>query len=91
MLAGRRMFAATDDLALTSQILNEAPLPLAQAAPQPIPAELERLVMSCLAKRRDHRTQRVDDLGEAFAALAAEQRWTQADAEAWWSSLLRAA
>jgi len=91
MLSGRRMFAATDDLALTSQVLNEAPLPLAEAATQPIPAELEHLVMSCLAKRREHRTQRVADLAEAFDALAAEQRWTQADAQAWWSKLPQAA
>ena len=91
MLSGRRMFAATDDLALASLILNEAPAPLAEAAAQPIPPELERLVMSCLAKRRDHRTQRVADLADAFEALAAEHRWTQADAEAWWSRPARAA
>ena len=91
MLAGRRMFAATDDLALTSLILNEAPAPLAEAAAQPIPPELERLVMSCLAKRRDHRTQRIADLADAFEALAAEHRWTQADAEAWWSKPAKAA
>jgi serine/threonine protein kinase len=91
MLAGRRMFAATDDLALTSLILNEAPAPLAEAAAQPIPPELERLVMSCLAKRRDHRTQRIADLADAFEAIAAEHRWTQADAEGWWSRPARAA
>jgi serine/threonine-protein kinase len=91
MLTGRRMFAATDDLALTSQILNEAPMPLAEAASQTIPAELEHLVMSCLAKRREHRTQRIADLAEAFDQLAAEHRWTQADAEAWWSKLPKAA
>ncbi|MGQ0547431.1 MAG: serine/threonine protein kinase [Betaproteobacteria bacterium] len=91
MLTGRRMFAATDDLALTSQVLNESPLPLAEAASQPLPSDLEHLVMSCLAKRREHRTQRVADLGEAFDALAAEYRWTQADAEAWWAKLPKAA
>jgi len=91
MLTGRRMFPATDDLALTTQILNEAPMPLAEAASRPIPAELEHLVMSCVAKRREHRTQRIADLAEAFEALAAEHRWTQADAEAWWSKLPKAA
>jgi serine/threonine protein kinase len=91
MLTGRRMFTATDDLALTSQILNDSPMPLAEAASQPIPPELEHLVMSCLAKRREHRTQRVADLAEAFDALALEHRWTQADAEAWWSKVPKAA
>jgi serine/threonine-protein kinase len=91
MLAGRRMFAAADDLALTSQILNDAPLPLSQAAPQPIAPELERLVMSCLAKQRELRIQHVADLGEALDAIARERRWTQADAAAWWSKLPKAA
>jgi len=91
MLSGRRMFPGTDDLALTSQILNEAPMPLAEAASQPIPTPLEHLVTSCLAKRREHRTQRVADLAEAFEALALEYRWTQADAAACWSKPSKAA
>jgi serine/threonine protein kinase len=91
MLTGRRMFAADDDLALTSQILNDAPLPLSQAAPQPIAPELERLIMACLAKQRELRVQHVADLGEALDAIAREHRWTQADAAEWWSKLPKAA
>jgi serine/threonine protein kinase len=91
MLAGRRMFAADDDLALTSQILNDAPLPLSQAAPQPVTPELERLIMCCLAKQRESRIQDITGLGEALDAVAREHRWTHADAAAWWSTLAKAA
>ena len=87
MLTGRRLFDSTDDLALTSRILNDAPVPLREAAPQPVPPELERIVMSCLEKRREDRPQRVADLVEALDALAAEHRWTQREAEAWWTAV----
>ena len=84
MLTGRKLFEATDDLELTTHILNdEAPRPSA-VAPQPIPVELDLLVLSCLEKKREERPQRIGDLVEAFDALALEHRWTQRDAEAWW-------
>jgi serine/threonine-protein kinase len=87
MLTGRKLFESTDDLALTSKILNdEAPRPSA-AAPQPIPVELDLLVLSCVEKRREDRPQRVADLVEAFDALALEHRWTQREAELWWAAL----
>jgi len=87
MLTGKKLFESTDDLTLTSKILNdEAPRPSA-AAPQPIPVELDLLVLSCVEKRREDRPQRVADLLEAFDALAAEHRWTQREAELWWAGL----
>jgi serine/threonine-protein kinase len=85
LLAGRKMFESTDDLELTSKVLNEEPPRLAKAAPQPIPPELDLLVSACLEKRREDRPQRVTDLIEAFDALALDFRWTQREAEAWWS------
>jgi serine/threonine-protein kinase len=89
MLTGKKLFESADDLALTSKILNdEAPRPSA-VAPQPIPMELDLLVLSCLEKRREDRPQRVADLVEAFDALAAEHRWTQREAELWWAALPR--
>jgi hypothetical protein len=84
MLTGKKLFESADDLALTTKILNEeAPRPSAAAA-QPIPVELDLLVLSCLEKRREDRPQRIADLVEAFDALAMEHRWTQREAQAWW-------
>ena len=87
MLTGKKLFESSNDLELTSHILNdEAPRPSA-AAKQAIPVELDLLVLSCVEKRREDRPQRVADLLEAFDALALEHRWTQREAELWWAAL----
>lgn len=87
MLTGKSLFQSADDLELTSKILNDEPPRPSAAAPQPIPVEVDLLVFSCVEKRREDRPQRISDLVEAFDALALEHRWTQREAEAWWSSL----
>jgi len=87
MLTGRKLFESADDLQLTSRILNDEAERPSAAAPQPIPVELDLLVLSCVEKRREDRPQRVADLVEAFDALAAEHRWTQREAELWWAAL----
>jgi hypothetical protein len=87
MLTGRKLFESSDDLELTSKILNDEPPRASERAPQPIPVELDLLVLSCVEKRREDRPQRVADLVEAFDALALEHRWTQREAELWWSAL----
>jgi serine/threonine-protein kinase len=87
MLTGRKLFESTDDLELTSRVLNDEPERPSAVAPQPIPFELDLLVLACVEKRREDRPQRVADLVEALDALALEHRWTQKDAELWWSAL----
>jgi serine/threonine-protein kinase len=87
MLTGRKLFESTDDLELTSRVLNEEAARPSALAQQPIPMELDLLVLACVEKRREDRPQRVADLIEAFDALAIEHRWTQREAELWWSSL----
>ena len=87
MLTGKKLFESADDLQLTSRILNDEPARPSEAAPQPIPVELDLLVLSCVEKRREDRPQRIADLVEAFDALALEHRWTQREAELWWSAL----
>jgi len=91
MLSGRKIFAADDELALTSCVLNETPPRLADAAPQPVPPELDALVAACLQKQREDRPQRVTDLMEVLETLARAARWTQRDAQAAWVALESAA
>jgi serine/threonine-protein kinase len=87
MLSGKRLFDAAEDFALTSKILNEEPARLSAVAPQPVPRELELLVMACLEKDRANRPQGVAGLIEALDALAAEHRWTQREAQEWWTAI----
>ena len=86
VLAGRRMFETLDELALTSKVLNETPPRLSQAAKQPIPPALDRIIAACLEKRREDRPGRIGELHEVFDTLAQELRWSQRDAEAAWTS-----
>jgi len=87
LLTGKKLFEVQDDLALTTCILNEEPRRVAEVANQAIPAELDILVAACLEKKREDRPQRVADLVEAFEALSSDLRWTQREAEEWWSKV----
>jgi hypothetical protein len=87
MLTGRKLFESSDDLELTTKILNEEPPRASEAAPQPVPMELDLIVTSCVEKKRELRPQRVADLAEAFEALAPEHRWTQREAQEWWHAI----
>ena len=52
-----------------------------------VPADLERVVMKCLAKNAADRYQTIEELDRALAACADASRWSGLDASTWWSSL----
>jgi hypothetical protein len=49
-----------------------------------VPAELEAVVMRCLAKDAGDRFASMLELRRALRALELDARWTQADARRWW-------
>jgi eukaryotic-like serine/threonine-protein kinase len=49
-----------------------------------VPADLERVIVRCLAKRPEDRFQDIDSLEQALAQCTAANRWTQAHAARWW-------
>jgi serine/threonine-protein kinase len=53
-----------------------------------VPADLEQVVLRCLAKHPDDRYQGAKALGEALAACAAVGEWGPHRAEAWWEARL---
>lgn len=53
-----------------------------------IPAELERLVMDCLAKDRNDRPASAAEVGRRLAAIPLAQPWTAERADVWWQSHL---
>jgi serine/threonine-protein kinase len=54
-----------------------------------VPADLEKAVLRCLAKKPGDRYQDMDDLEQALARCAAADRWTQACAARWWQDNAR--
>ena len=84
LLAGRALYEHTTDAELAQQIRYAPPQPPSAHAPQPLPRELDELIMKCLAKARDERPQSVAGLLAALDQIAAMLPWNSGAAESWW-------
>jgi serine/threonine-protein kinase len=65
--------------------LNEDPLPPSARTEMPVPADLECLVLACLARVPEDRPQSAAELNRALAALSGEQ-WGEEQALRWWNT-----
>jgi len=83
LLTGRPVFEADTALEICMQQVQATPAPLSEVRGEPIPKELEQLILSCLAKRKDDRPASAQALADALDQLDIP-RWTRADAERWW-------
>jgi serine/threonine-protein kinase len=83
LLAGRRVFegAAVD---LCIQHVTTAPQPLSALGVE-LPAELEAIIMQCLAKKPVERPASAQELSELLRAVGTLPDWDEARASAWWS------
>jgi serine/threonine-protein kinase len=83
LLTGRAPFerASAFDV-MIAHARDEAPPP-SQLQPD-VPADLERVILRCLAKRPEARFQDADSLDQALAECAVADQWTQAHAARWW-------
>lgn len=84
LLTGHTVFEAATALEVVLAHVNEPPLPPSARSDLPIGAELEAVVMRCLAKDPADRPQSAAELSEALAACPLERPWTQERAAAWW-------
>ena len=84
LLTGHALYERTTDAELAQQILHAPARRPSADAPQPLPAELDELVVRCLAKAREQRPRNIDELLEVLDALVRGQAWTAADGEEWW-------
>src|SRR5262249_37069441 len=83
LLCGRPPFERTNPLdVLIAHARDEVAPPSTLQAE--IPADLERGILRCLAKRPEDRFQDAKSLEQALAACAAADTWTQVDAAGWW-------
>jgi serine/threonine protein kinase len=64
--------------------VNKRPEPPSARAAQPVPADLDRLILRCLEKDPAKRPQSASEVAAALTALASDFPWSSADAERWW-------
>lgn len=84
LLTGKHHLSGGTDVDLLDRILRQEPVPLAEATDQPIPPELERLVLSCLAKSMDDRPANTAAVVAALDAIHGLAPWTEEQAARWW-------
>lgn len=86
LLAGVTPFDSDDPGVLLRMHAQTPPPPLSSKAPQPIPARLEALVMTCLAKDPGDRPQDADRLRDDLLASVDGPPWSADAAAAWWAA-----
>jgi serine/threonine-protein kinase len=64
--------------------VTQAPRPPSQVAAQPIPEELDEIVLACLAKLPAERPQSADELLARLERCPVASPWTQERARRWW-------
>jgi serine/threonine-protein kinase len=84
MVSGRNLFAADSAVEIAAQHLRDMPPPPSERLGRPVPADLEALIMRCLAKDPGERPASVEALSEALGACGAAGEWTEPDARRWW-------
>jgi serine/threonine-protein kinase len=85
LLTGALVFEAETGMQMMAKHLRTEPVPPSQRAAVVIPAELERLVLACLAKKPEDRPQSAAQLSSALAAIGGEQ-WSEERAREWWTA-----
>jgi serine/threonine protein kinase len=86
LLTGREVFARGDENELVISHAREPLPPLRPLVHGWLPDELERVIISCLAKQPNERPADARSLAEALRAIAIpeEHAWTLQRAQAWW-------
>jgi serine/threonine-protein kinase len=86
LLTGKHVFEAASVLEVCSKHMLEAPVPPSQRLGKPLPADLEAIVLGCLAKDRDARPASAALLRTALLACADAERYDLPAARAWWQA-----
>jgi serine/threonine protein kinase len=83
LLTGRPPFVRSSALDVMIAHARDEVVPPSQLESD-VPADLEQVILRCLAKEREERFQDTGSLEQALADCAAADQWTQSDAAQWW-------
>jgi serine/threonine-protein kinase len=85
LLSGGPVFNGDSVVEVCGHHLHSQPEPLSSSE-HPVPEDLERLVLCCLAKEQGERPASANELGRSLEKCAAAGAWAESDAETWWRS-----
>ncbi|MDH3479975.1 MAG: serine/threonine protein kinase [Gemmatimonadota bacterium] len=88
LLTGQLVFERDNPLVMMHAHVSEPPVPPSQRTEITIPAELEALVLTCLAKKRDGRPRNALELGRALSSVPGAGAWSADRAQQWWDTHL---
>jgi serine/threonine-protein kinase len=84
-LTGQPPFVGDNAFEIMMAHSRDPVVPPSQVNPE-VPADLERVVLRCLAKKPEERYPSARALGQALAGCAAANEWGANRAEAWWAA-----
>jgi len=87
MLTGRTVFEG-DPMAMIIHHVRTAPERPSKVSGQPVPQELEQLIMECLDKAPGKRPGTAVELWQKLGEIPLESPWTPERAEEWWRDKL---
>ena len=84
LLTGKLVFEAPSAMAMALAHVQTPPVPPSQRTELEIPAELESLIMDCLAKTPSARPQSMREISRRLSSMRNSERWCTSAAEQWW-------
>ena len=84
LLTGRLVFDAPNAIQLMYQHANGEPVAPSQRSELDIPPELDRVILSCLAKLPEDRPQSAGELSRLLASTLEAAAWSEERAHRWW-------
>jgi serine/threonine protein kinase len=86
LLTKTPVFTGNGLIELCRKHIQEQPEPPSQRSGRPVSAAFERVLLGCLAKKREDRPASAAVLLEALEKLEPDPPWRAAEAQAWWSN-----
>jgi serine/threonine-protein kinase len=84
LLTGQLVFEGNTPTAVLLAHIQQVPVPPSQRTEISVPEDLERVILSCLAKNPAERPQTVQELARLLEACHRNRDWNRVNAERWW-------
>jgi serine/threonine-protein kinase len=83
LLTAKLVFEASSGFQMIAKHIQETPVPPSQRTELPVAAELDRVILACLAKRPDDRPQSAAELDRMLDEIDVAP-WGEEEATRWW-------